>query len=70
MISDNNRNYVTIIETVNVIDVVIKSMFILSKKIYLKRFYRDLKNKILIKLLETKYVINEFIFTYIQYFKR
>ena len=36
-------------------------MFILQDKIYLKRFYRDLKNEILIDLLETKYLNDEFI---------
>ena len=45
-------------------------MFILSKKIHLERFYRDLKNEILINLSDTEYVNNELSFTYIQYFKR
>ena len=70
LISNNNYEYVTIIKTVSTIRIIIKLIFILSKKIYLKRFYRDLKNEILIDLLNTKYVNNEFSYTYIQHFER
>ena len=45
-------------------------MFILLEKIHLERFYRDLKNEILIDLLDTEYVNNKLFYTYIQYFKR
>ena len=65
MILDNNRKYVTVIKIVNIIKVVIKLIFILLKKIYLNRFYRDLKNEILIDLLDTEYVNNEFFYVYI-----
>ena len=70
MISNNNREYVTVIKTVNTVEVVIKLIFILSRKIHLERFYRDLKNEILIDLLDTGYVNNELSYVYIQYFKR
>ena len=70
LISNNNHEYVIVIKTVSTIKVVIKLMFILSEKIHLKRFYRDLKNKILIDLSDTEYVNNELSFVYIQYFKR
>ena len=65
MISNNNYEYVTVIKIVSTIRVIIKSMFILLKKIYLKRFYWDLKNEILIDLLNTKYVNNKYFYTYI-----
>ena len=45
-------------------------MFILSEKIYLERFYWDLKDKVLEELSETGYVIDEFTFIYIQHFER
>ena len=45
-------------------------MFILSRKIYLERFYRDLKNEVLVSLLDTGYVNDELTFMYIQYFER
>ena len=51
------------------IETIIEPVFILSKKIHLERFYRDLKNEVLVSLLDTKYVNNELIFTYIQYFE-
>ena len=61
LILNNNRKYVIVIKTVSIVKVVIKSIYILQDKIHLKRFYRDLKNKILIDLSETEYLNNEFI---------
>ena len=70
LISDNNCKYVTVIKIVSTVEVVIKSILILSRKVYLERFYRDLKNEILIDLSNTEYVNNEFSYVYIQYFER
>ena len=70
MISNNNREYITVIEIVNVIETVIKSILILLRKVHLERFYRDLKNEVLISLSDTEYVNDKLIFTYIQHFER
>ena len=69
LISDNNCEYVIVIETVSTVGVVIKLMFILSEKVHLERFYRDLKDEILIDLLDTRYVNDELSYTYIQHFE-
>ena len=45
-------------------------MFILSEKVHLERFYRDLKNEVLMNLSDTEYANDELTFTYIQYFER
>ena len=45
-------------------------MFILLERIHLERFYQDLKNKVLIELLDTEYVNDEFTYIYIQHFER
>ena len=58
------------IETVNATRAVIESMFILSRKVHLERFYRDLKNEVLVGLSDTEYVNDELTFTYIQHFER
>ena len=55
--------------TLNVIKIVFNSIFILLKKVYLKRFYQDLKNEVFINLLDIEYTNNEFIYVYIQYFE-
>ena len=70
LILDNNREYVTAIETVSTTGVVIEPMFILSGKVYLERFYRDLKNEVLVDLSDTGYVNDELSYVYIQHFER
>ena len=65
LISDNNHEYVTVIKTVNIVKVVIKSILILLRKVHLERFYRDLKNEVLIDLSDTEYVNNELSYAYI-----
>ena len=70
LISDNNHEYVTVIETVSTAEVVIELMFILQNKVHLERFYQGLKNEVLIDLSETEYLNDELTWTYIQYFKR
>ena len=61
LISDNNCEYVTVIETVNVTGVVIEPIFILQNKVHLERFYRDLKDEVLIDLSETEYLNDELV---------
>ena len=70
LISDNNREYVSVVETINATEIVLNSMFILLERVHLERFYQDLKNEVLIELLDIEYVNNEFTYVYIQHFKR
>ena len=68
--SDNNRDYVTVIEAINAGGAVIDEILILSGKVHLERFYRELQGEVLVGLSETGYVNDELSFEYIRHFER
>ena len=45
-------------------------MLILPGKVHLERFYRDLKDEILVGLSDTGYANDELTYAYIQHFER
>ena len=65
LVSNNNHKYIIAFKAISAIGAIIKPMLILSKKIYLERFYYDLKDKVLMGLLDTRYINDELTYTYI-----
>jgi hypothetical protein len=70
LVSDNNHQYVTVVEAVSAAGIAIELMLILLGKLHLERFYRDLGDDILVGLSDTGYTNDELTFTYIQHFER
>ena len=68
--SDNNREYVTSIEAVSAGGAFIEPMLILTGKVHLERFYRDLQGQVLVGLSETGYSNDELALEYIYHFDR
>jgi hypothetical protein len=70
LVLDNNREYITAVEAINAINIIIKPILILLERVYLERFYRDLEDEVLMGLSDTNYANNELTFAYIQHFER
>ena len=68
--SDNNREYVTSIEAVSAGGIVLEPMLILTGKVHLERFYRDLQGQMLVGLSDTGYSNDELALEYIYHFDR